>query len=241
MTGNKLILASHHLCPYVQRAAIALTEKGVPFERRDVDFSDKPDWFLEVSPLGKTPVLIVDGHPIFESAVILEYLEDAYGPPMHPADPLARADHRAWMEFGSAVLDDIAGFYNAPDKEVIIRKAERLAERFKQVEGRLQYGPYFAGERFCLVDAVFGPVFRYFDVFDRITDFGIFDGKSKTRSWREKLAARQNIKLAVGDDYNTRLCTFILGRGSRLSQILEGDRFWQHAGMPSNHSASHLR
>ena len=55
----KLTLISHKLCPYVQRAVIALTEKAVPFERRDVDLANKPEWFLRVSPLGKTPVLLV--------------------------------------------------------------------------------------------------------------------------------------------------------------------------------------
>ena len=45
-----LVLVSHALCPYVQRAAIVLREKGVPFERRDIDLANKPDWFLRISP-----------------------------------------------------------------------------------------------------------------------------------------------------------------------------------------------
>ena len=103
---TKLTLISHKLCPYVQRAVIALTEKGVPFERIDIDLANKPEWFLKISPLGKTPVLLVGDTPIFESAVILEYLEDTQYPALHPADPLARAEHRAWIEFGSAILND---------------------------------------------------------------------------------------------------------------------------------------
>ena len=55
-----LKLISHKLCPYVQRAVIALTEKGVPFERIDIDLANKPDWFLKISPLGKVPVLLVE-------------------------------------------------------------------------------------------------------------------------------------------------------------------------------------
>jgi glutathione S-transferase len=113
--ATPLKLISHRLCPYVQRAVIALSEKGVAFERIDIDLSNKPDWFLKISPLGKTPVLLVGDHAIFESAVILEYLEDTQAKPLHPADPLARAEHRAWIEFGSAVLNDIAGFYTAQD------------------------------------------------------------------------------------------------------------------------------
>src|SRR5260370_39029985 len=101
-------LSRHKLCPYVQRAVIALSEKGVAFERIDIDLANKPAWFLAISPLGKTPVLQVGDTAIFESAVILEYLEETEPKPLHPADPLSRAEHRSWIEFGSAVLSDIA-------------------------------------------------------------------------------------------------------------------------------------
>ena len=143
-----LTLISHKLCPYVQRAVIALTEKGVPFERRDIDLANKPDWFLRVSPLGKTPVLLVGETPIFESAVILEYLEETQPHPLHPADPLARAEHRAWIEFGSAILNDIWGFYTAADATAFDAKAAALKNKFARVEARLK-GPWFDGERFA--------------------------------------------------------------------------------------------
>src|ERR1700758_1695749 len=91
MAGH-LKLISHKLCPYVQRAGIALTEKGVPFERIDIDLANKPDWFLKISPLGKTPVLVVGENAIFESAVILEYLEETQAHPLHPSDALRRAE-----------------------------------------------------------------------------------------------------------------------------------------------------
>src|SRR4030088_2812449 len=111
-----LKLISHKLCPYVQRAVIALTEKGVGFERIDIDLANKPDWFLKISPLGKTPVLRVGDTAIFESAVILEYLEETQPKPLHPGDPLKRAEHRAWIEVGSVIRIDVAGFYAAPDE-----------------------------------------------------------------------------------------------------------------------------
>src|SRR6476660_794419 len=96
-----LKLISHKLCPYVQRAVIALNEKGVAFERIDIDLANKPAWFLAISPLGQTPVLQVGDVPIFESAVILEYLDETQPRQLHSADPLRRAEHRAWIEFGS--------------------------------------------------------------------------------------------------------------------------------------------
>lgn len=218
VTSTKLLLISHVLCPYVQRAVIALTEKGVPFERRDIDLANKPAWFLTLSPLGKTPVLVVDGVPIFESAVIVEYLEETQANPLHPADPLSRAQHRSWIEFASVVLNDIAGFYGAADDGALAERARTLAARFAQVEAALQEGPYFAGERFSLVDAAFGPVFRYFDVFDRIGDFGVLTGKPKVLAWRAALRARPSVQQAVSADYAARLEAFLHARGSALSR-----------------------
>ena len=217
---TKLTLISHKLCPYVQRAVITLAEKGVPFERIDIDLAAKPDWFLKVSPLGKTPVLLAGDTAIFESAVILEYLEDTQDPPLHPADPLARAEHRAWIEFGSAILNDIAGLYGAADEAAFSIKVAALRAKFMRVESRLK-GPWFDGERFSLVDAVFGPVFRYFDAFDRIGDFGILSGLPKVGAWRRALASRPTVQTAVAPEYPALLWDFLLRRGSHLSRQME--------------------
>ena len=217
-----LILISHRLCPYVQRAVIALTEKTVPFERIDVDLADKPAWFIALSPLGKTPVLKVGDTAIFESAVILEYLEETQPPPLHPADPLTRAEHRSWIEFASATLNDIWSFYTAPNEAAFAAKPKALAAKFDVLERRLHHGPYFAGDKFSLVDAAFAPVFRYFDVFDCIGDFGILADKPRVAAWREAFAARPSVRDAVARDYEERLWTFLLGRKSFLSHLMQG-------------------
>lgn len=219
--AEKLILISHHLCPYVQRAAIALSEKDVVFERVDIDLSNKPQWFLELSPLGKTPVLKTGEHGIFESSVILEYLEETQPGPLHPPTPLARADQRAWMEFGSAILNDVAGFYRAADATAFAEKTDALSRKFARLEQRLGDGPYFAGADFSLVDATFGPVFRYFDVFERISCFGILEDKPRTAAWRRALASRPSVKSAVAGDYEIRLWRFLQQRASYLSDLMK--------------------
>jgi glutathione S-transferase len=215
-----LTLISHPLCPYVQRAAIAMLEKRVPFERRTVDLAAKPDWFLALSPLGKTPVLVAEGQPIFESAVILEYLEETQLHPLHPADPLARARHRGWIEVASAILNDIAGLYGAPDQAAFARKAADLRARFVRVEDALDAGPWFAGARFSLVDAAFAPVFRYTDAFDRAGGFGLLDGLTRTGAWRAALAARPSVRGAVAPDYTERLNAFLAARSGPMGQAM---------------------
>ena len=220
----ELTLVSHPLCPYVQRAAIVLREKGVAFSRRWVDLSAKPDWFLAISPLGKTPVLLADGEAIFESAVICEYLDEVFAPRLHPADPLQRARHRAWMEFGSDVLNRIWTFYTAPDSASLEAARDALVSRFKQLEPALDpRGPFFAGGSFSLVDAVFAPVFRYFEVFESIGEADLFEDLPRMRAWRAALAARPSVQEAV-PDYAERLIAFLESRGSELSRRMSPRR-----------------
>jgi glutathione S-transferase len=214
-------LISHHLCPYVQRAAIALAEKGIPFERTYIDLAAKPDWFKAVSPLGKVPVLLVGDAPgnrtsIFESAVILEYLEETSPSPLHPADPLERARHRGWIEFGSQLLNAIGRFYSATDEAGFARERSGLESMFARLESELSARPFFAGERFSLVDAVFAPVFRYFDGFDRLGEFAILAGKPKLAAWRVALEARPSVRSAVVEDFPERLLRFLEARNGVL-------------------------
>jgi len=219
--SEPITLVSHALCPYVQRIAIALAEKGVAHDRVTIDLANKPDWFLAISPLGRTPVLKVGDAALFESAAILEYLEETQPNPLHPADPVERARHRAWIGFGSEVLNDIAGFYAAPDDAALEAKAAALHARFRLLEEHLGQGPWFAGDRFSLVDAVFAPVFRYFDTFEQIGDFGFFDGLARVPAWRAALAARPAARDAVAGDYGDRLVEFLRRRNGALAGRME--------------------
>jgi glutathione S-transferase len=214
-------LISNHLCPYTQRAVIQLAEKGLPCKRVYIDLASKPDWFLQVSPLGKVPVLRTHDAAVFETAVICEYIEDLTpAVPLHPVEPLQRARHRAWAEFASAVIADVFGFYMAPDAAAFERKSGDLQTKFRWLERHLMDGPYFAGAGFSLVDAAFAPVFRLFDTFDRIGDFGIFKGMHRVPAYRAALAERSSVRQAVVSDYAQRFRRYLLERGSHLSGLM---------------------
>jgi len=223
MTAH-LKLISHKLCPYVQRAVIALTEKGVPFERIDIDLANKPDWFLKISPLGKVPVLAISTErgevALFESNVICEYIEETQGgSKLHPHDPLKRAEHRAWMEFGSAILGDLWGLETTTDPAIFESKRQAIAAKFARVEAALGKGPFFAGDDFSLVDAVFAPIFRYFDVFDELVDTAVFRETPKVRKWRSELSGRQSVRTAVGADYRDLLRAFLVRHDAHLLKL----------------------
>lgn len=100
-------------------------------------------------------------------------------------------------------------------------RAREIRARFEQIEGMLGNGPYFAGENFTIVDAAFGPVFRYFEVFDTIGDFGFLVGLNKVSAWRDHLYRRPSVRGAVRADYSALLRAFLLARKSALSRRME--------------------
>lgn len=212
-------LISNHLCPYTQRAAIQLAEKGLPCSRRYIDLADKPAWLMALSPLGKVPVLRAGDRTVFETSAICECIEDlAPAPALHPADPWRRARHRAWAEFASALIGDAFAFYMAADAAAFDRQRALLHQRFTRLEGTLGDGPYFDGTDFHLVDAAFAPVFRLFDTFDRIDDFGCLAGLPRVLAYRAALAARPSVRQAAAADYGMRFEHYLRQRGSHLSR-----------------------
>ncbi|MEO7578901.1 MAG: glutathione S-transferase C-terminal domain-containing protein, partial [Massilia sp.] len=120
----------------------------------------------------------------------------------------------------SSVLNTIGGFYNASDMPAYEASANTLRQRFGQLEDALGAGPYFGGRNFSLVDAAFGPVFRYFDVFDSASGVALFDATPKLRAWRQALGERPSVQEAVAPDYPQRLAQFVIRRGGVLGSRL---------------------
>jgi glutathione S-transferase len=150
--------------------------------------------------------------------VIVEYLEETEPRPLHPADPLARAQHRAWIEMASATLARIAGFYSAQTDEALAAEARALTGLFRRWETTLGTGPWFGGEGFSLVDAAAAPIFRYLDAFEAIGAFRVLDGCPKVEAWRRELAGRPSVAGAVSPDYPVLLRDFLRRRDSALSR-----------------------
>lgn len=223
MTNSRLTLISHPLCPFVQRVAIVLREKHIPFEQIQIDLNDKPGWFLAISPAGKVPLLKVERDPdqavvLFESMAICEYLEEAYPDhSIHPADPLTRAQHRAWIEFSSAMLMDAWGYLNAVDEAVAATKVADLRKKLERFEAVLPDESYFAGAAFSMVDVVTAPLFRYFDILGDDVPHDIFGGLSHVASWRRALAERPSVRDAVMADYGVRFRTHLKGHAVLLA------------------------
>lgn len=217
---NSLTLVSHKLCPYVQRAVIVLEEQGVRYKRIDIDLDNTPEWFRQLSPLGKVPLLVVDDDIVlFESAVIAEYINETGRDDLLSSDLLEKARQRAWIEFASATLDNIGQLYSVAGAKNFKLAEGQLEARWQQLGQILTDTDYFSGDDFSLVDAAFAPVFRYLDLFEQLLDIEFLERYSKVASWRQVLAQRGSVKKAVGADYQQLLAEFVAERKSYLGKL----------------------
>lgn len=214
-----LEIVSNELCPYTQRAVIGLIERNIPFKRVYIDLANKPDWFLPLSPLGKVPVLKTASGAVFETTVICEYINELAARSLHPVDPFERARHRSWIEFASAAIADIHALYTAPDGQAFTRATGNLHNKMTWLERSLMDGPYFSGDAFLLVDAAFAPIFRLFETFDRIGDFGIFENCPRVAEYRAALQSRPSVKGAVLPDYAGIFARYLMRQNSHMAEL----------------------
>ena len=185
---------------------IVLRAKGIDFEITHITADDKPDWFLEISPHGKVPVLWVDDDILFESSAIAEFLDETVEPRLHPEDPVRRARNRAWTDFTSDFAKAINGVNYAKSKDDQVaamdgaRKAlARLEEALTQE--RSNEGPFFNGEMLCAVDAAYAPFLMRFSLVEKLCKTGLLKEFPKVDAWRQALAGTDIIRGSVVPEF----------------------------------------
>jgi glutathione S-transferase len=190
----KYLLVSFKTCPWVQRAAIVLREKGVDFEFRHIDRDNRPDWFLAISPHKKVPVLSIDGKvSLFESNAIAEYLDETIAPRLHPDDPVQRAINRAWTDYVPTFSDLVTGQAYADDEAEYKADIAKIPQAFEKLEGALKTqgaGPFFNGAKYSLVDAGYAPFLQRYYYLDRIKPLGMIEKFPRVKAWADTLLAR---------------------------------------------------
>lgn len=157
-----LKLSGFHVSNYHNKVRLALLEKGIAFEEdANCRPSQKDEW-LARSPMGKVPVIEVDGTALAESQAICEYLEDAYPQvPLYPKDPLARAKVRELIAVIELHMELVARrlygalYFGGQVSEETKKEVERdLAKGVRAFSKLVKFDPYIAGKEFTLADCV---------------------------------------------------------------------------------------
>jgi glutathione S-transferase len=201
-----LKLVSFDICPYVERSRIVLLEKGVPHDVEFIDLASKPAWFLAVSPMGRVPVLLVDGRPIFESMIINELIEELHPtPPMLPAEPIARAEARSWIVYandalGPASYQAMLALAGGARGDALARPLAAVADALDRLEAQLARsgGPFFLGPAFTLVDAAYAPFLRRWTIAEGWggPEASLLAGRPAVSAWTRTLLARPSVARA---------------------------------------------
>jgi len=206
---------------------ILLRAKDIEFDVTYINLQDKPDWFLELSPHGKVPVLKVGDEVLFESNAIAEYLDEVVPPRLHPEDPLARAKNRAWTDYVPTFAGAMSSIHYSKSKEemeqAVADAPEKLAKIEGALEGRGNDGPYFNGPDLALVDAAYAPFLQRHLFVDRVLKNKVIDNYPLTKAWAETLLADERVTGAVPDNFEEEFIASLKRRGCYASQFYEAE------------------
>lgn len=195
--AKKMELISFKLCPFVQRAVIVLKKKKIDFDITYIDLGNPPDWFKELSPLGKVPVLKVGQEVLFESSVIQEYVDEVTPPSLHPDDPLLKAKNRAWMSFGDELNMAMFKMAQAKSQSAFEEIRDGMLKKLHQLESVHSGKAFFNGADFCLIDAAYAPFFMRLDLMSLACGFSFLDELPKIKRWSDNLLAEDCVKSSV--------------------------------------------
>ena len=203
---STLELYSYDACPYAQRTRMVLLEKGLEFKLVEVDLYNRPDWWAELSPYGKVPLLKHGDGIVYESAIINEYLDEAFpDTPLMPADPLPRAQARVWIDYCDSrfmpACHQLIQDRNDAAQQVENRAKLREIFTFMEKEGlrKLSDGPYWMGEHLTLVDIQYAPFVERFPCYQDLWGAEWPEECTRLREWFATISQRDSFQQTSHD------------------------------------------
>lgn len=158
MSAKTLTFYSSRICPWAARTWIALEQAGAKYDLKEIDLSNKPDYFLKVSSTGKVPTLVVDDNILIESAITTRYVAEEFPKAeLLSSNPLLNAQSELWAD-RYINLVAVSFFYKVKNYE----KADLHDKFFDALDQALPFlikaGPFAAGSSKPLIgDALVAP------------------------------------------------------------------------------------
>jgi len=154
-----MTLFSDSASPHCHRVRIVLAEKGISVDIVDVDSDDLPDEVMDFNPYGTVPTLVDRDLRLYESRIIMEYLDERFPhPPLLPVDPVSRATSRLYMyrvEHDWYTLMD--RILDGSEQEAVKARKE-LRESLIATSPVFGANPFFMNDEFSLVDCCVAPL-----------------------------------------------------------------------------------
>ncbi|GAK86080.1 glutathione S-transferase [Vibrio ponticus] len=210
-------IVSFKICPFVQRVTAALEAKQIPYEIEFISLSDKPQWFLDISPNGQVPLLVTEaGTALFESDAIIEYIEDEYGPLEQGISNEQRALDRAWSYLGAKHYLAQCSTMRSSDQALFSERLANLQKAFAKVEQQLGEGAYFKGEQLSNVDIAWLPLLHRADIIKQHSCVDMLQGFPKVQAWQQGLLETGLMARSVPEDFEQVFANFYLSEQTHL-------------------------
>jgi len=157
---SSMTLFSDSTNHYSHRVRIVLAEKGVTVDLIESDSGIAPAVLADVNPYNTMPTLVDRDLVLYESKVMMEYLDERFPhPPLLPVYPVARAESRLLMyrieRDWCSLVDAIQ---NSRSDNVVTKSAKELRDGLMAIAPIFAEKPYFMSEEFTLVDCCIAPI-----------------------------------------------------------------------------------
>ena len=217
-------VVSSVICPFVQRVTALLEAKKIPYKIEFINLSDKPQWFLDISPNGQVPVLINEnGKALFESDAIAEYIEEVY-PASEPAvDAEQRAINRAWSCLATKNYMVQCSAQRSEDAETLQERAQKLDQAFTRIEKVLTDTTFFNGESLNMVDIAWLPLLHRAAIIKQHSGYDFLNAYPKLKQWQSNLMATGLAEKSVSEDFEGIFTSFYLADTTYLGRLSRGE------------------
>ncbi|MEW8157428.1 MAG: glutathione S-transferase N-terminal domain-containing protein [Candidatus Thiodiazotropha endolucinida] len=144
--------------PYCHRVRLVLAEKNITYEVSDIDPLNVPEEVMELNPYGTLPTLVDRDLKLYESRIIMEYLDERFPhPPLLPVDPVSRSTSRLLMYRVDNDWYSLMDIILSGKKEAAKARKE-LRESLISTSPVFNAKPFFMSEEFTLVDCAIAPL-----------------------------------------------------------------------------------
>lgn len=212
-------IVSFKICPFVQRVTALLEAKNISYDIEFISLSDKPQWFLDMSPNGQVPILITDsGAALFESDAIVEYIEEAYPPLQANITVEEKAANRAWSYLASKNYLVQCSAQRSPDADTLKERTSKLGTAFDRIERHLGDTDYFNSDAIGMVDIAWLTLLHRADIIESRTGYDFLGDRPKLKKWQKTLLNTGLATKSVAPDFEEAFTAFYLSEQTFLGR-----------------------
>lgn len=214
-------IVSFKICPFVQRVTALLEAKGIDYDLEFISLSNKPQWFLDISPNAQVPLLITDdGEALFESDAIVEYIEEAYAPLRPNLTPVEKARERAWSYLATKHYLPQCGAQRSADQDILTERSQKLNKAFDTIEAQLGDTTFFAGDDVGMVDVAWLVLLHRACIIEQKSGHDFLGNRPRLKAWQRNIMSSGLPAKSVAPDFVEAFADFylsdqtFLGRGA---------------------------